>query len=324
MRFPGIRKVIIIGSGPAGHTAAIYAARANLKPLMFEGFMAGGVAAGGALTQTTEVENFPGFPDGITGLEFTENLRKQSERFGTEIVTETVSKVDFSGRPFKIWCEDDNGNQEPTAMSESIIIATGASANRLPIPGGEEYWQKGISACAVCDGALPIFRNAPVIVVGGGDSACEEALFRTKYASKVYLVHRRDSLRASSIMAQRLKENPKVEILWNTVVKEATGDGKRLRAVSIQNVITSEQTNIDANGLFFAIGHTPQTAIFAGQLDRDAEGYLIAQNTKTNIHGVFAAGDCQDKVYRQAITAAGTGCMAAMEVEKFLVNENLE
>ena len=324
MRFSEIRKVIVIGSGPAGHTAAIYAARANLRPLMFEGFMAGGVAAGGALTQTTEVENFPGFPNGITGIEFTDNLRQQSARFGTEIITETIAKVDLTKRPFRVWTESDQDSKEPSAMSESIIIATGASANRLNIPGGEEYWQRGVSACAVCDGALPMFRRAPLVVVGGGDSAAEEALFLTKYASKVYVVHRRDALRASSIMVQRLKENPKVEIVWDSVVKEALGDEKRLRSVVIENLKSGQVTTVDANGLFFAIGHTPQTGIFAGQLDRDAEGYLITNNTKTNIAGVFAAGDCQDKVYRQAITAAGTGCMAALEVEKFLVAENLE
>lgn len=280
MRFADIRKVIIIGSGPAGHTAAIYAARANLRPLMFEGFLAGGVAAGGALTQTTEVENFPGFPNGITGMEFTENLRLQSLRFGTEIVTETVSRVDLSQRPFRVWVEGEESNNEPTAMSESIIIATGASANRLDIPGGEEYWQRGVSACAVCDGALPMYRNKPVVVVGGGDSAAEEALFMTKYASIVYLVHRRDTLRASNIMVQRLKQNPKIEIVWDTVLREAKGNGNKLTGVVVENVKTGDVKELEASGLFFAIGHTPQTKLFDGQLDRDTEGYLITNNTK--------------------------------------------
>lgn len=324
MRFADIRKVIIIGSGPAGHTAAIYAARANLRPLMFEGFLAGGVAAGGALTQTTEVENFPGFPNGITGMEFTENLRLQSLRFGTEIVTETVSRVDLSQRPFRVWVEGEESNNEPTAMSESIIIATGASANRLDIPGGEEYWQRGVSACAVCDGALPMYRNKPVVVVGGGDSAAEEALFMTKYASIVYLVHRRDTLRASNIMVQRLKQNPKIEIVWDTVLREAKGNGNKLTGVVVENVKTGDVKELEASGLFFAIGHTPQTKLFDGQLDRDTEGYLITNSTKTKIPGVFAAGDCQDKIYRQAITAAGSGCIAALEVEKFLLEYSME
>jgi thioredoxin reductase (NADPH) len=323
MRFPDIRKVIIIGSGPAAHTAAIYTSRANLRPLMFEGFMAGGVAAGGALTQTTEIENFPGFPESVGGIEFTEKLRKQSLKFGTEIVSETVSKVDFSKRPFRVWTEEDHNNAEATAAAESVIIATGASANRLSIPGGDEYWNRGISACAVCDGALPIFRKKTVVVVGGGDSAAEEALFMSKYASKVYLVHRRDKLRASKIMVQRVMENAKIEVIWDTVIKEAKGDGDLLKSLIIENVKTGEQSELETSGLFYAIGHTPMTKIFAGQIDMDKDGYIITHNTRTNLPGVFAAGDCQDKVYRQAVTAAGTGCVAALEVEKYLLENPL-
>lgn len=312
-----IHKVVIIGSGPAAHTAAIYTARANLSPVMFEGFMAGGIAAGGQLTTTTEVENFPGFPDGIGGIELMERMRNQSLKFGTTIITETISKVDFSVRPFRLWREGFE-DVEPL-LTHSVIIATGATAKRLHIKGEDEFWQKGISACAVCDGALPIFRNKPLVVVGGGDTACEEATFLTKFGSLVHLVHRRDSLRASKIMQERVFKNPKIKVLWNSVTIEAKGK-EVLERVVIQNVITNEITELEANGLFYAIGHKPNTDPFKGQVDMDSDGYILTKpgTTQTNVPGVFAAGDVQDKKYRQAITAAGSGCMAAIECEKFL------
>lgn len=306
-------KVVIIGSGPAGHTAAIYAARADLKPLMFEGFMAGGVAAGGQLTTTTEVENFPGFPEGIDGTELTNRFREQSARFGTRILTETVESVDLSQRPFRITSTDRE------VLAETVIISTGATARRLGVPGEEKYWQRGISACAVCDGALPIYRNKVLVVVGGGDTAAEEATHLTKFASKVVVVHRRDSLRASRIMQERLLANPKVEMAWNSTVEEALGD-KALTHLRLRNVVTGEVRTLEAGGLFYAIGHVPNTGFLGGQLEVDDTGYLVTRpgTTQTNVPGVFAAGDVQDRVWRQAITAAGTGCMAALEAERFL------
>jgi thioredoxin reductase (NADPH) len=318
-----IEKVVIIGSGPAGHTAAIYSARANLQPLMFEGFMAGGVSAGGALTMTHSLENFPGHIE-IGGIEFTEKLREQSIHYGTRIVTETIAKVDLSQRPFKLWTEADVEKINPTVLTQTLIIATGASAKRLNIPGGEKYWNNGISACAVCDGSLPLFKNKPVCVVGGGDTAVEEALYMTKFASEVYLIHRRDKLRASQVMIQRLKKNPKIKIVWNSVVEGAAASGqnqKKLGMIKIKNVVTQKNYKLNVSGMFYAIGHTPQTELFRNQLDMDDDGYLITHETITNIEGVFAAGDCQDKKYRQAITAAGTGCMAALNAERYL-NEN--
>jgi len=308
-----VEKVVIIGSGPAGHTAAIYAARANLEPLMFEGFMAAGVAAGGQLTTTTEVENYPGFPDGIDGSRLMEFMRAQSARFGTRIETETIEKVDLSQRPFTITSTD------RTVKAESIIIATGATAKRLFLPGEERLWQCGISACAVCDGALPIFRGKPLVVIGGGDTACEEASYLTKFASKVYVVHRRDELRASKIMAQRLLANPKVEMVWDSAAVETLGD-KFLTGVKVQNLKTGELRVIEAAGLFYAIGHVPNTEFLAGQVKLDDTGYIttVPGTTQTSVAGVFACGDVQDKVWRQAVTAAGTGCMAALEAERFL------
>ncbi|KAA1115941.1 thioredoxin-disulfide reductase [Puccinia graminis f. sp. tritici] len=314
-------KVVIIGSGPAGHTAAIYLARANLEPVMFEGMLANGFAPGGQLTTTTDVENFPGFPEGIRGPEMMDLFRAQSIRFGTKILTETVSKIDLSNRPFKYWREGHESDEPETA--DSIIIATGASARRLNLPGEDTYWQSGISACAVCDGAVPIFRDKPLAVIGGGDSACEEATYLTKYASKVFVLVRRDQLRASKVMAKRLMNHPKVTILWNTVPVEAKGDGNLLNSLLVKDTKTGEERTIDINGLFYAIGHEPATALVRGQLKTDEDGYICTKpgTSETSIPGVFAAGDVQDKKYRQAITSAGTGCIAALECERFLAEE---
>lgn len=310
-------KVTIVGSGPAAHTAAIYLARAEMQPTLYEGMLANGIAAGGQLTTTTDIENFPGFPQGINGTTLMEQMRAQSERFGTKIITETISKVDFSQRPFKLWTEW-NEEGEPIT-TDAVIIATGALAKRMHLPGEETYWQQGISACAVCDGAVPIFRNKPLAVVGGGDSACEEALFLTKYALKVYLLVRRDQLRALTIMQKRVKEHEKLEILWNTEAKEAKGDGKLLNELRIHNNKTNTDSSLLVNGLFYAIGHIPATQVFAKQVETDDSGYILTQNgTETSVEGVFAAGDVQDKRYRQAITSAGTGCMAALDAEKYL------
>lgn len=315
-------KVVIIGSGPAGHTAAIYLARGELKPVMYEGMLANGIAAGGQLTTTTDVENFPGFPDGINGTTLTENFRAQSLRFGTEIITETVSKLDLSSRPFKYWLE--GAEEEEPHTADSVILATGASARRLHITGEDTYWQAGISACAVCDGAVPIYRNKPLAVVGGGDSAAEEAQFLTKYGSKVYVLVRRDKLRASPIMAKRLLANPKVEVLWNTVAEEAQGDGKLLNNLRIKNTNTNEVSDLQVNGLFYAIGHIPATKLVAEQIELDEAGYIKTINgtPRTSIPGFFAAGDVQDKVFRQAITSAGSGCQAALLAMHYL--EELE
>ncbi|MBF0478824.1 MAG: thioredoxin-disulfide reductase [Candidatus Omnitrophica bacterium] len=309
-----MEKVIIIGSGPAGHTAAIYCARANLNPLMLEGLAAGGIAAGGQLTTTTEIENFPGFPEGIQGPELMERMRQQSLKLGTRIETVTVDKVDLSEKPFKVFC----GNTVYTA--ESLIIATGATAKRLNIPGEAQYWQKGMSACAVCDGALPIFRNKPLAVIGGGDTAVEEAVHLSRYGSKVYMIVRRDQLRASKAMQKRCFDNPKIEILWNSNVEQACGE-KALTCIQVKNNKTGEMTQLEVRGLFYAIGHVPNTEFLNGQLKIDETGYIITTpgSTETSIKGIFACGDVQDKKYRQAITAAGSGCMAAIEVDKYLV-----
>ncbi len=308
-----VEKVIIIGSGPAAHTAAIYAARAELKPLLFEGFLAGGVAAGGQLTTTTEVENFPGFPDGINGPELMDRMRAQSLKHGARIVTDTVTRVDLSSRPFKVYL----GETEHRA--EALIIATGATAKRLALPGEDKYWQKGISACAVCDGALPVFRNQPLVVVGGGDSSCEEATYLTKFGKSVTMLVRRDELRASKAMQARVKASPKIAIEWSSVPVEAVGD-KQLTGVRVRDVKSGAERLLDARGLFYAIGHTPNTEFLEGQLPLDGTGYVLTKpdSTATSIPGVFACGDVKDRVYRQAVTAAGSGCMAAIEAEHFL------
>jgi thioredoxin reductase (NADPH) len=312
---PVLEDLVIIGSGPAGHTAAIYAARAELKPVMFEGFMAGGVAAGGQLTTTTDVENYPGFPEGILGPELMDRMREQSLRFGTRIHTETVERVDLSSAPFLV----DSGSRQIRARS--LIISTGATAKRLPIPGAGdgELWQRGVSACAVCDGALPLFRDKPLVVIGGGDSAMEEAMFLTKYGSKVYIVHRRDELRASKIMQARALDHPKIEFLFSHVVESAHGD-PLLEELRIRDLKSDELKRVPAAGLFFAIGHIPNTAFLDGQLNLDETGYILTTpgTTRSSVPGVFAAGDVQDKLWRQAVTAAGTGCMAALEAERYL------
>lgn len=310
---PSVEQVVIVGSGPAGHTAAIYAARANLKPLMLEGFMAGGVAAGGQLTTTTEVENFPGFPQGISGPELMERMREQSQHHGARIVTETVESVDLSARPFRLRTD----SQE--ILAQTLIIATGATARRMSVPGEDRLWNRGISACAVCDGALPLFRNQVLVVVGGGDTAIEEATHLAKFGSKVVLVHRRGELRASKAMQKRLLSNPKVEVLWFHVVEEAVGTDF-LQGVRVRNVETGAEQVIAAAGLFYAIGHVPNTSFLAGQLQLEPSGYIQTRpgTTQTSVAGVFAAGDVQDNRWRQAITAAGSGCMAALEAEAFL------
>jgi thioredoxin reductase (NADPH) len=307
-----MEEVIIIGSGPAGHTAAIYAARANLKPLMFEGMFAAGVAAGGQLTTTTEVENFPGYI-AISGPELMEKMREQSVHCGTRIYTQTVEKVDLSKRPFKVWSE---GKEYQT---RALIIATGATAKRMNLPGEDRLWQKGISACAVCDGALPFFRNKVLVVVGGGDSAVEEATHLTKFGSKVIMLVRRDVLRASKVMQERAKNNPKIEIKFHTVPLEVLGE-KSVTGIKIKNAQSGEESVLEAGGLFYAIGHVPNTEFLGGQLSLDETGYIKTKpgTTHTSVEGVFAAGDVQDKVYRQAVTSAGTGCMAALDAERFL------
>lgn len=299
-------KVVIIGSGPAAHTAAVYLARAELKPVLYEGLLANGIAAGGQLTTTTDVENYPGFPKGIMGQQLMEDMREQSVRFGTEIISETVAKVDLSRRPFKFWVEYGEDDEPHTA--DTLIIATGASARRLDLPGEDKYWQNGISACAVCDGAVPIFRNRPLVVIGGGDSAAEEAIFLTKYGSNVTVLVRKGQLRASKTMAKRLMTHPKVTIKYNTVAEEVKGGDKGLMtSLRIKNVETGEQSELEANGLFYAVGHDPATALVKGQMDTDSEGYIITKpgTSYTSVEGVFAAGDVQDKRYRQAITSAG-------------------
>ncbi|KAI7867154.1 thioredoxin reductase [Spinellus fusiger] len=317
---PSHRKVTIIGSGPAGHTAAIYLARANLTPHMFEGMMANGFAPGGQLTTTTDVENFPGFPQGVMGGELMEKMREQSVRFGTTIETETITRLDCSSRPFKLWREGSESKDEPTDTTDALIIATGASAKRMHLPGEDVYWQRGISACAVCDGAVPIFRNKPLVVVGGGDSAAEEAIYLTKYGSHVHVLVRRDKLRASKVMANRLLKHPKVTVHFNTVPVQALGNGKLLQSISTKNTATGEPGTVEANGLFYAIGHTPSTLLVKGLVDLDADGYIktIPGSSETNVPGLFAAGDVQDKRYRQAVTSAGSGCMAALDAERYL------
>lgn len=313
-----IENVVIIGSGPAGYTAAIYAARANLKPLMFEGLQAGGVP-GGQLMTTTEVENFPGFPEGITGAELMARMRSQAIRWGTECYTEDVVKVDFSQRPFTII------STERTVKTSSVIIATGATAKRLGLPSEKQYWNNGISACAICDGASPIFNGKELVVIGGGDSAAEEAVYLTKYGSRVHLIVRRGELRASKAMQDRVLNNPKVTVHWHTETVDVYGENNRMTGIKLRNVQAKEESEIRANGLFYAIGHKPNTDLFANQIELDDVGYIkVTPGTvATSIAGVYAAGDVQDHEYRQAVSAAGTGCMAALAAERWLSERNL-
>ncbi len=305
-----IENVIIIGSGPAGYTAALYAGRADLNPLMF----AGG-EPGGQLMITTDVENYPGFPDGILGPELMELFKKQAERFGTRIEPHAVTKVDLSQRPFTV------STDEGEYHAASIIIATGAKAKWLGIPSEVTFGGYGVSACATCDGFF--FRGKNVMVVGGGDTAMEEASYLTRHAAKVTLVHRRDSFRASKIMQDRVLTNPKINVLWNTVIDEITGETqphKKVNGVTLRNLESNDERHEPVDGVFIAIGHEPNSALFKGVLDMDELGYLRTKpfSTATNIHGVFAAGDVADSVYRQAVSAAGTGCMAAIDAERFL------
>jgi len=305
------RDVIIIGSGPAGYTAAIYNARANLKPLVLGGFIKGG-QSGGQLMTTTDVENFPGFPEGIEGPELMKRLREQAARFGAEVLDKDVEKVDFSKKPFKVWTD------EAEYAAETIIISTGATARRLHNDAETKFWNKGISACATCDGSLPIFRNKPIAVIGGGDTAMEEAMYLTRFGSQVIVVHRRDEFRASKIMLNRARKNPKIGWRTNVSLEDTVGDGL-LKAIKLKNIKTGAVEELPVNGLFLAIGHEPNTGVFKGQIELDPVGYIKTDgHTRTNVPGVFAAGDCVDHVYRQAITAAGQGCMAAIQAERYL------
>jgi len=301
-------RLVIIGSGPSGLTAAIYAARAGLKPLMIEG-----AVAGGQLMLTTEVENYPGFPDGIMGPEMMQLFRRQAERFETRFITADVTRVDFTERPFGIWVGDDE------YRADAVIISTGASARWLEVPGEEKLRGHGVSACATCDGFF--FREKEIVVVGGGDSAMEEALFLTKFASKVTIVHRRDKLRASRIMAQRAIDHPKIDVRWNTVIDEVLGENT-VTGVTFRNVETGALEDFATDGVFMAIGHDPNTSLFKGLLELNEKGYLETfENTATSVPGVFGAGDVVDFTYRQAITAAGMGCRAAIDAERWLTNQ---
>ena len=301
-----MRQLVIIGSGPAGLTAALYAARANLSPVLVEGWQ-----SGGQLTTTTEVENFPGFSKGIMGPELMKEMRSQAERFGTEFLTGDVSAVDLKGKPFRLTIDG-----EQTMETAALIIATGASSIRLGVPNEARLTGYGVSTCATCDGYF--FRGKELVVVGGGDSAVEEAIFLTKFARSVTIVHRRDKLRASKIMQDRALKNDKIAFAWNSVVENILGQDAVL-GVRLKNVVTGESTDLPCDGVFVAIGHRPNTDLFVGQLDLDAEGYIrTSQGTATSVAGVFAAGDVQDKQYRQAVTAAGSGCMAAIDAERFL------
>jgi thioredoxin reductase (NADPH) len=302
-----MEKVIILGTGAAGLTAAIYTARANLAPLVFEGLQ-----PGGQLTTTTEVENFPGFPEGVDGNELMARMRQQAEKFGTRFQYALIEKVDFSGQPLKLIADDGT-----VFETQTVIIATGASAKYIGLPNEQKLIGRGVTSCATCDGAF--YRNVPVAVVGGGDTAMEEATFLTRFASKVYLIHRRDEFRASKIMADRVMNHPKIEVVWNTVVEDVLDVGKNeVTGLKLKNVKTGVVSDLDVKALFVAIGHQPNTQPFAGQLAMNEVGYLVTDHTKTSIPGVYAAGDVQDPHYRQAITAAGSGCMAALEAERFL------
>jgi thioredoxin reductase (NADPH) len=306
-----VRNVIVIGGGPAGYTAALYSARANLAPLVIEGFN-----WGGQLMITSDVENYPGYPDGVLGPVMMQDFRRQAERFGAEFLTDDVTRVDFSERPFRVWVGDTE------YRSDAVIVATGASARQLGLESELSFQGRGVSYCATCDASF--FRDRVVVVVGGGDSAMEEATFISRFASKVYLVHRREEFRASPIMVDRARADEKIEFLLNKAVDEVLGDGTKVTGVRLRDTVTGEISEIETDGFFVAIGHDPNTALFLDQLDHEEEtGYLITdgKSTRTNIPGVFAAGDVQDHVYRQAVTAAGSGCAAALDAERFLAAE---
>jgi thioredoxin reductase (NADPH) len=307
-----VRDLVIIGGGPAGYTAALYAARANLNPLVIEGF-----SWGGQLMITSDVENYPGYPDGIMGPEMMGDFRRQAERFGAEFLTDDVTKVDFSERPFRIWVDRDE------YRARTVIVATGASARWLGLESEQRLQGRGVSACATCDGAF--FKEKPIVVIGGGDSAFEEALFLTRFGTKVTLVNRRDEFRASPIMVDRARANPKIELLTPYTVDEILGD-TAVNGVRLRHAETGETTDIDAKGFFVAIGHDPNTKLFVDQLDHDDNGYLVTKpgTTETNIPGVFAVGDVQDHIYRQAVTAAGSGCMGALDAERYLAEHHAD
>jgi thioredoxin reductase (NADPH) len=304
-----VRNVIIIGSGPAGYTAAVYAARANLAPLVIEG-----AQSGGALMTTTEVENFPGFPSGILGPELMDNLRAQAERFGAEMLTEDVTRVALEGDVKRVWVD------EVEYQARAVIIATGSAWRPMGVPGERELLGHGVSSCATCDGFF--FKGHHIVVVGGGDSAMEEATFLTRFAASVTIVHRRDQFRASKIMSQRALENPKIKVAWNSVVTEVLGAGGKVCGIRLRDVTTAEERVLDVTGVFVAIGHDPRSELFDGQVARDDAGYVLvgSPTTRTNLSGVFAAGDVVDHTYRQAITAAGTGCSAALDAERYIAS----
>ncbi|WP_044195488.1 thioredoxin-disulfide reductase [Oscillatoria acuminata] len=313
MTNPAVENVVIIGSGPAGFTAAIYAGRANLKPVVFEGFQMGGIP-GGQLMTTTEVENFPGFPEGITGPKLMERMKLQAQRWGAELYTEDVQSVDLSQRPFVI------RSDEREVKAHTVIIATGATAKRLGLPSEHQFWSRGVSACAICDGASPIFKGVSLAVVGGGDTAAEEAVYLTKYGTHVHLLVRREEMRASKAMQDRVLKNPKITVHWNTEAVDIFGNDDRMEGIKVRNIKTGEETDLQVRGLFYAIGHTPNTQLFKGQLELDEVGYIVTKHgtVETSVEGVYAAGDVQDHEFRQAITAAGTGCMGAMLAERWL------
>jgi len=312
-----MENMVIIGSGPAGFTAALYAARAELKPICFEGDPYEGYLPGGQLMTTTDVENYPGYPEGVTGPEMMDEFRKQAERFGGRFEHKTVTRVDVEDHPFKVWC----GDEEDAIETKTIVIATGATAKYLGLESEERFANKGVSACATCDGAVPRFRDQPLVVVGGGDTAMEEALFLTKFASMVHVVHRRDELRASAIMAKRAMDNEKITFEWNSVVEEILGnDDDGVTGVRLKDTQTGETRELECSGYFSAIGHKPNTDLFKGVVDMDDAGYIVTEgkSTRTKVPGLFACGDAQDPVYRQAVTAAGTGCAAAIDATRWL------
>ncbi|GFY93675.1 NADPH-dependent thioredoxin reductase C [Actinidia rufa] len=315
----GVENLVIIGSGPAGYTAAIYAARANLKPVVFEGYQIGGVP-GGQLMTTTEVENFPGFPDGITGPDLMDRMRRQAERWGAELFQEDVEFIDVKNKPFIVQ------SSERKVKCNSIIVATGATAKRLRLPREDEFWSRGISACAICDGASPLFKGQVLAVVGGGDTATEEALYLTKYARHVHLLVRKDQLRASKAMQDRVYNNPNITVHFNTETADVVSNTKgQMSGILVRKLDTGEKSVLEAKGLFYGIGHSPNSQLLEGQVELDSSGYVLVKegSAKTSIEGVFAAGDIQDHEWRQAITAAGSGCIAALSVERYLASNNL-